>query len=86
MLIIVHHLILIISRKFFLFGEGTSDDINGSIDEEKKTFSINFNKTKINFCWSLHCSGDNSYFFVNRKEIYEIKADKKNVNKTIHFS
>ena len=33
---------------------------------------INFGKSK--FCLNLHSNGDNSYLFVNGKEIYKIKA------------
>ena len=29
---------------------------------------------------SLHYNSDNSYFFVNRKEIFKFKTDNKNVN------
>ena len=29
---------------------------------------------------SLHYHGDNSYFFVNRKDIYKFKENNKNVN------
>ena len=29
---------------------------------------------------SLHCNSDNSYLFVNGKEIYKFKASNKNVN------
>ena len=29
---------------------------------------------------SLHCNHDNSYLFVNGKEVYKFKADDKNVN------
>ena len=31
-------------------------------------------------CLSLHYNGDNSYLFVNGKEIGKFKADKKNVS------
>ena len=30
-------------------------------------------------CLSLHYNADNSYLFVNRKEIFELKADNKNI-------
>ena len=34
---------------------------------------------------SLHCNHDNSYLFVNGKEIYKFKADDKNVNFPTQF-
>ena len=54
--------------------------INGSFGSPEKRFSINFNKANIKFCLSLHYNVDNSYLFVNVKEIFKFKADKENVN------
>ena len=34
---------------------------------------------------SLHCNVDNSYLFVNGKEIFKFKADKKNVDSPTQF-
>ena len=39
-----------------------------------------FNKTRANFCCSLHCKGYNSYFFVNGKEIFKFKAGNRKSN------
>ena len=33
----------------------------------------------------MHYKGDNSYLFVNGKEIYKVKADNKNVNFLTQF-
>ena len=38
------------------------------IGEVEKKFSINFSKEKPKFCFGLHYSGDNSYFFTNEKK------------------
>ena len=46
-------------------------------------FSINFTKAKTKFCLSLHYNHDDSYLFVNGKEI--CKADNKNVNFPTQF-
>ena len=43
-------------------------------------FDINFSKANTNFCLVLHHNADNSYFFVNGKQIFKIKGDSKNVN------
>ena len=40
-----------------------------SFGAPEKKFSINFTKSKIKFCLSLHYNADNSYLFVNGKEI-----------------
>ena len=44
---------------------------------QKTNFSINFSKAKEKFCFCLHYNGDNSYLFVNGKEIFKLKADNK---------
>ena len=54
--------------------------INGSCCSPGKRFSINFSKANTNFCLSLPHNADNSYLFVNGKEIFKFKADNKNVN------
>ena len=37
-------------------------------------YSTNFTVANIKFCLRLHCNGDNSYLFVNCKEIINFKA------------
>ena len=37
-------------------------------------YSINFTKTNIKFCLSLHYNGSNSYLFVNGTEIHKFKT------------
>ena len=34
---------------------------------------------------NLHCNADNSYLFVNEKEIFKFKADNKNINFPTQF-
>ena len=34
---------------------------------------------------SLHCNGDNIYLFINGKEIFKFKANKRNVNFPTQF-
>ena len=79
LLIIFNHLILAIAN-FLILGEGPTCGINGSFGSPEKKFSINFIKTNTKFCLNLHCNTDNSYFFVNGKEMFKFKADNKNVN------
>ena len=43
-------------------------------------FDINFSTAKTKLCLNLHYNSDNSYLFVNGKEIYKFKASNKNVN------
>ena len=84
MLIIVHHLILTIAF-FLILGEDPTDGINGSSGSPGKKFLVNFTKENTKFCLSLHCNADNSYLFVNGKEIFKFKADDKNVNFPTQF-
>ena len=39
---------------------------------------ISFSKGKGKCCLSLHYNSDNSYLFVNGKEVYKFKASNKN--------
>ena len=52
---------------------------------QKKKFNINFTKAKTKFCLILHYNGDNSYLFVNGKEILKFKADNGNVSFLTQF-
>ena len=58
-------------NNFLILGEGDSFGINGSFDAPEKKLSINFSKANTKFWLSLHCNADNSYLFVNRKEIFK---------------
>ena len=59
--------------------------INGSFGSAEKNFSINFRKANTKFCSSLHYNADNSYLFVNGKEIFKFKTDNKKVNFPAQF-
>ena len=48
--------------------------INNTTIYAEKIYSINFRATKKRFSLSLHYNGDNSYLFVNGKEIIKFKA------------
>ena len=48
--------------------------INNTTVYAEKMYSINFSSTKKRFSLSLHYNGDNSYLFVNGKEIVRFKA------------
>ena len=58
-----------LKNNFLVLGERPTNDINGSVCTAEKTFSTNFIKGKTIFCLSLHDNSDNSYLFVNGKEI-----------------
>ena len=55
--------------------------INNTTIHAEKMYSINFSATKKRFSLSLHYNGDNSYIFVNGKEIIEFKAKSSEIVK-----
>ena len=59
--------------------------INGSFGSPDEKISIDFTKANTKFCLSLHCNADNSYLFVNGKEIIKFKANNKNANFPTRF-
>ena len=48
-------------------------------------FSFNFTKENTKVCLSLHYNADNSYLFVNGKEIFKLKYGNKNVSFPTQF-
>ena len=48
-------------------------------------FDIDLRKANTKFCLSLHYTADNSYLFVNGKEIFNFKANIKHVNFPTQF-
>ena len=71
------------TNDFLVLGERSTYGICGSFGAPLKKSSINLSKAKAKFCLSLYYNDDNSYLFVNGKEIYKFKASNKNVN--FHF-
>ena len=63
-----------------MLGKGDTFGIIGTFGAPQKEFSINFPKAKAKFCLSLNYNSDNSYMFVNEKEIFKFKANNGNVN------
>ena len=57
-----------------VLGKGFIQGIDNTTIYAEKMYSTNFTLANKNFCLSLHYSGDNSYLFVNGKEIINFKA------------
>ena len=51
---------------FLGLGGRPTDDINGSVGT--KSFLLIFSTAKTKFCFSLHYSGNNSYFLLTEKK------------------
>ena len=73
-------------NNFLMSGKGSIFGINGSFGSPERKFSINFSKANTKFCLSLHYNAENSYLFVNGKEVFKFKADNENVNSPKQFS
>ena len=75
-----------IAKIFLALGEGSTFVINGCFGSPEKKFSIiNFTTANTKFSWSLHDNADNSYLFVNGKQIIKFKPDNKTVCFPVQF-
>ena len=74
-------------KKKLFQGEGPTYDINSSFGSLGKKFSINFSKENTKLCLNLLYNHDNSYLFVNGKEIYKLitKMTKMLITKMLTF-
>ena len=57
-----------------MLGKAFIQEINDTTIYPEKMCSNNFSADNKRFCLSLHYNGDNSYWFVNGKEIHKFKA------------
>ena len=56
-------------NKFFVLRGGPTNHVNGSAGAAEKKFSVDFSRAETKVCLSLHYNRENSYLFVNGKEI-----------------
>ena len=61
-------------NNFLVLGKGPTF---GRFGSPEKKVSNHFSKVNIKFCLSLHYNADNSYLFLNGKQIFKFKADDK---------
>ena len=74
-----------LKNDFRLLEKGDAFGFNWTFSApEKKLVSILVKQTQ-KICLSLHCNADNSYLFVNGREIFKFNVDNKNVNFPIQF-
>ena len=62
------------TRNILVLGRNFIQGIDVTTIYAEKMYSINFSETGARFCLSLHYNGDNSYLFVNGKEMIKFKA------------
>ena len=56
-----------------------------NLDHQRKKLLLILLKQTQNFCFSLHYNADNSYLFVNGKEVIKFKTDKKMLTFQLDF-
>ena len=70
LIIVHHHLMLKIEKNNFLvLGEGRTDNSNDSVGAAEQKFSFNFSRAKRRVWFNSHYNHNNSYLFVEGKEI-----------------
>ena len=67
------------TKYVLVLGHGLIQKIYDTSIYAEKTYSPNFTVANKTFCLSLHYHGDDSYLFVNGKEVIEFKAKKQSV-------
>ena len=67
------------TQNILILGHGLTQKGNNTTIYAKKMYSPNFSAENKIFYLSLHYNGDNSYLFVNGKEVTKFKANKSDI-------
>ena len=67
------------TQNTLILGHGLTQEVNNTTIYAEKMYSPNFSAENKIFCLSLHYNGDNSYLFVNGKEVTKFKAKKSEI-------
>ena len=67
------------TQNILMLGHGLIQKINNTTICAEKMYSPNFSEENEIFCLSLHYNGDDSYLFVNGKEVTIFKAKKSEI-------
>ena len=67
------------TQNILILGHGLIQEVNITTIYAEKMYSPNFGAENKIFCLSLHYNGDNSYLFVNGKEVTKFKAKKSEI-------
>ena len=62
------------ANNILVLGKDFIQGINGTRIYAEKMYSVNLSATKVKLVLSFHYNGDNSYLFVNGREIIKFKA------------
>ena len=64
------------NKDILILGKGTTEGLDNATLTAEAEYSINFSRTEIKFCLSLHCNESNSFLIVDATKIYQFKAKK----------
>ena len=67
------------TQNILILGHGLTQKVNNTTIYAEKTYSPNFSAENKIFCLSLHYNGDNSYLFVNGREVTKFQAKKSEI-------
>ena len=67
------------TQNILILGHGLTQKVNNTTIYAEKMYSPNFSAENKIFCLSLHYNGDDSYLFVNGKEVTNFKAKKSEI-------
>ena len=67
------------TKDVLVLGHGLIQKIDATRIYAEKMYSPNFTVANKTFCLSVHYNGDDSYLFVNGKEVTKFKAKKQSV-------
>ena len=67
------------TQNIIILGLGLTQKVNNTTIYAEKMYSPNFSVENKIFCLSLYYNGDNSYLFVNGKEVTKFKAKKSEI-------
>ena len=67
------------TQNILIPGNGQTQKVNNTTIYAEKIYSLNFSAENTIFCLSLRYNGDNSYLFVNGKEVTKFKAKKSEI-------
>ena len=67
------------TKNILILDHGLTQKVNNTTIYAEKMYSLNFSAENKIFCLSLHYNGDDSYLFVNGKEVTKFKAKKSEI-------
>ena len=70
-------------KDVLVLGPGFIQKIDDTTIYAEKMYSPNFTIANKTFCLSLHYNGDDSYLFVNGKEVIKFKAKNQSVSEKL---